>query len=150
MAAVIGAHEAIAAPASLFERFVGNWSGGGQIVASNGHRESIRCRANYAEAKDGSALSQGIVCASESFKLDIRTYAEATGDEVQGHWSESTRDVGGQLTGRIAPGRFVGEIVAPAFTAAVSLISNGRSQEVSIQPRGGDISDVRIELKRNG
>jgi hypothetical protein len=38
----------------------------------------------------------------------------------------------------------------PAFTAAVSLSSDGRSQAVSIQPRGGDISDVRIELRRNG
>ena len=54
------------------------------------------------------------------------------------------------MTGRISEGRFEGEIVAPAFTAVISLISNGRTQTVSIQPRGGDVSDVRIELKRRG
>jgi len=70
--------------ASPFERFLGVWTGGGQIVGTNGHRESIRCRAEYAEAKDGAALSQTIVCASESFKFDIQSYAEASRDSVQG------------------------------------------------------------------
>jgi hypothetical protein len=54
------------------------------------------------------------------------------------------------MTGRIAEGRFEGEIVAPTFSAAISLTSNGRTLSVSIQPRGGDISNVRIELRRRG
>jgi hypothetical protein len=120
----------------------------GQIVGSNGHRESIRCRAEYVEAKEGAALNQTIVCASESFKLDIHSYAEASGESVQGYWRETGRDLSGHMTGRIAEGRFEGEIVAPTFSAAISLTSNGRTLSVSIQPRGGDISDVRIELKR--
>ena len=127
-----------------------SWSGGGQIVGSNGHRESIRCRARYSEAKDGAALNQSIVCASESFKLDITSYAEASGESVQGYWREASRDVSGHMTGRIAEGRFEGEFSAPTFTAGISLTSNGRTQAVSIQPRGGDISDVRIELRRHG
>jgi len=97
-----------------------------------------------------SALNQTIVCASESFKFDISSYVEASGESVQGSWRESSRDVSGHITGRIAEGRFQGEIVAPAFTAAVSLTSNGRTQNVSFQTRGGDISDVRIELRRRG
>ena len=136
--------------ASPFQKFIGVWSGGGQIVESNGHRESIRCRAEYAETKDGSALSQAIVCASESFKLNIKSHVEASGESVQGYWSEAARDLTGHLTGRIAESRFEGEISAAAFTAVISLTSNGRSQAVSIKPRGGDVSDVRIELKRNG
>jgi hypothetical protein len=144
------AQQTIALAASPFQKFVGEWSGGGQIVESNGHRESIRCPAQYAEAKDGSALNQAIVCASESFKLNIKSYVETSGEVVQGYWSEATRDVTGHLTGRVAEGRFEGEISAPAFTATISLTSNGRSQAVSIKPRGGDVSDVRIALKRNG
>jgi hypothetical protein len=42
-------------------RVIGGW-GGGQSVGSNGPRESIRCRDEYAEAKDGAALNQAIVC----------------------------------------------------------------------------------------
>jgi hypothetical protein len=136
--------------ASPFQKFNGEWRGGGQVVESNGHRESIRCWAEYAEAKNGSALTQAIVCASESFKLNIKSYVEASGESVQGYWSEAARDLTGRLKGRIAEGRFEGEISATAFTAAISLTSNGRSQAVIIKPSGGDISDVRIELKRNG
>jgi hypothetical protein len=149
-AVALGAQQAVAEPPSPFLKFIGNWSGAGQIVGSNGHRESIRCRAEYAEAKGGSALNQGIVCASESFKLNIHSYVESSGESVQGYWKEATRDVSGQLTGRVSEGRFEGELSAPSFSATISLTSNGSSQAVSIQPRGGDISDVRIELKRNG
>ena len=149
VAAALGAQQAHALAASPFQKFIGVWSGGGQIVESNGHRESIRCRAEYVDSKEGSALNQAIACASESFKLDIKSYVEASGDSIQGYWSEATRDVPGHLTGRIsADGRFDGEISAAAFTASISLTSNGRSQAVSIKPRGGDISDVRIELGR--
>ena len=149
-AIVLAAPKPAALAASPFERFLGVWTGGGQIVGTNGHRESMRCRAEYAEAKDGAALSQTIVCASESFKFDIQSYAEASGDSVQGYWRESSHDVSGNMTGRISAGQFVGEFSAPAFSASISLTSNGRTQTVSIHPRGGDISDVRIELKRRG
>ena len=66
--------------AGPFDKFLGSWSGAGQMIGTNGHRESIRCRAEYTDAKSGSALNQTIVCASESFKLDIQTYAEASGE----------------------------------------------------------------------
>ena len=136
--------------AGPFQNFAGAWSGGGQVVGSNGHREAIRCRAEYSEAKGGAAVNQTIVCASESFKFDISSYVEASGESVQGYWRESSRDVSGHITGRIADGRFQGEIVATTFTAAVSLTSNGRTQTVSFQPTAGDVSDVRIELRRRG
>jgi hypothetical protein len=134
--------------AGPFQSFAGGWSGVGQVVGSNGHHEAIRCRAEYSEAKGGAALNQTIVCASESFKLDIHSYVEASGESVQGYWRESGRDVSGHITGHIAGGRFEGEIVAPTFTAGVQLTSNGRAQTVSFQPHAGDISDVRVELKR--
>jgi hypothetical protein len=149
-AIVLSAPKPAALAASPFDRFVGDWRGGGQVVGSNGHRESIRCKAEYSEAKDGAAVNQTIVCASESFKLDIQSYAEASGGSLQGYWRETNRDVTGQMAGRISEGQFVGEITATAFSAAISLTSNGRTQTVNIQPRGGDISDVLIELKRRG
>ena len=139
-----------AAASGPFDKFIGGWSGAGEIVAGNGHRESIRCRAEYKEAKGGSAVDQTIVCASESFKFNIHTYAEASGSSLEGSWKEATRDVSGHLSGRISEGRFEGEFNAPAFNASITITSNGRTQSVSIQPRGGDIADVRIELTRRG
>ena len=144
------ASQSAARAASSFDKFVGVWRGAGQIVGTNGHRESIRCRAQYTEAKKGSALNQSIVCASESFKLNITSYVEVSGASVQGYWKEASRDVSGHVTGRISAGRFEGELSAATFSAGISLTSNGRAQAVSIQPSGGDVSDVHIELKRSG
>jgi hypothetical protein len=145
--AILIASQSAARAASPFEKFIGAWSGTGHIVGTNGHRESILCRAQYTEAKEGSALNQSIVCASESFKLNITSYVEASGDSVQGYWKEASRDVSGQVTGRISGGRFEGEFSATGFTAGISLTSNGRTQAVIIQPHRGDISEVRIELR---
>ena len=150
VAVSLATSNSVAAASGAFEKFIGSWSGTGQIVGANGHRESIRCRAEYSEAKEGTALNQTIVCASESFKFNIHSYAEASGESVQGYWKEATRDVSGHLSGRISEGRVDGEFSAAAFNASISITSNGRMQTVSIQPRGGDISDVRIELKRQG
>jgi hypothetical protein len=150
LAAAIIASKSEAVTLSPFRNFIGQWSGSGQVVGTNGHRESIRCRATYSEAKDGSALNQAIVCASESFKLDIKSYVEASGESVQGYFNEASRDVSGHITGRIAENQFEGQISAPAFTAAISLTSNGRTQAVSIRPSAGDVADVKIELQRRG
>ena len=52
----------------------------------------------------------------ESFKLNIHSYVEASGDAVQGYWKEAARDVSGQVTGRILAGGFEGELSAPCFS----------------------------------
>ena len=138
-----------AAPGGPFEAFVGDWTGGGEIVGANGNREHIRCRANYGESNRGEALAQSIVCASASYRIDIQSYVEASGQSVQGTWREQTRNISGQLTGTLEGGRFEGSVVGPGFSAQIALRSNGRRQAVNIQPSpGGDIADVRIELER--
>ena len=140
-----------AAAAGPFEAFVGDWTGSGQVVGANGERERIRCRANYGESSCGAAMSQSIVCASASYRIDIQSYVEATGPSVQGTWREQTRNISGQLKGRIEGGQFEGAVVGPGFSAQVSLKSNGRRQAVTIQPSGGgDIADVQIQLERRG
>jgi len=149
-AASVAAAPSVADAGRPFEMFAGEWNGSGQIVDSKGARERIRCRADFTEAHEGAALNQSIVCASSSYKIDISSYAEASGGSVKGTWSESTRGFTGQLTGRVGNGRFEGVVIGPGFSASVSLTSNGRRQAVTIQPQGGEIADVRIELERGG
>ena len=98
--------------------------------------------------EQGDALNQSIVCASESYRIDITSFVQASGELVQGDWREATRDISGHLTGQIADGRFEGAVVGPGFSARVSLSSDGRRQAVNIEPSGGDITDVRVELHR--
>jgi hypothetical protein len=117
-------------------------------VGADGHSERINCRATYSESNDGQALSQSLVCASDSYRFDVHSYVVADGRDVQGHWEETTRNVTGQLSGRVEDGRFDGSIVGPAFTAQMSLKTTGRRQAVSITPQGGDIAKVDIMLSR--
>jgi len=135
---------------SPFQNFLGGWIGTGSVVGADGHREAIHCRAHYADSKNGSALEQSIVCASESYKIDIYSYVENSGPEIQGYWRERVRDVAGSLTGHLSQSGFEGDIVAASFSAAIFLMANGRTQDVDIVPHGGDISKVRVELQRNG
>ena len=150
LAVTLAASESAAVTSSPFRNFIGQWSGKGQVVGSDGHRESMRCRAEYSEVNGGAAVNQAIVCASESFKFDIRSHVEASGESVQGYWTEVSRNVSGSLTGRIAENQLEGQISSLTFTAAISLTSNGRTQAVSIRPSGGDVAEVRIELQRRG
>ena len=148
LAVTLVAAESAAATSSPFRNFIGEWSGRGQLVGSDGHRESMRCRAEDSEVNGGAAVNLAIVCASESFKSDIRSHVEASGESAKGYWSEVSRNVSGSLTGRIAENQFEGQISSLTFSAAISLTSNGRTQTVSIRPSGGDVTDVRIELRR--
>ena len=150
LAAAFGPATTEAAAAGPFDRFVGSWTGSGHVIGTKGDRERIRCRASYWEAESGSVLNQSIVCASDSYRIEITGYVQASGSEVQGSWKEHAQNASGQLTGQIQDDRFDGSVIGPGFTAAISLTSNGRRQAVSIRPQGGDISDVQLELQRHG
>jgi hypothetical protein len=131
-----------------FASFIGSWRGGGQVVGRNGNRERIACRGSYTVSEKGEALSQRLVCASDSYRVDISSYIVADGDSIQGHWQEATRQVAGNLTGQITDGDFEGTVAGVAFTAGVQLKSSGRKQQVTISPQGGDIAKADIVLSR--
>lgn len=131
-----------------FARFVGNWRGSGQVVGRDGNRERITCRGNYSLSEKGEALSQRLVCASDSYRVDISSYIVADGHSVQGHWQEATRQVQGNLTGEIADGTFEGSVAGIGFTAGIHLSTNGRKQQVTISPQGGDVAEANIVLSR--
>src|SRR5260370_12692649 len=91
-------------------KFLGGWRGSGHVVGSDGRSERINCRATYSESNDGEALSQSLVCASDSYRFDVRSYVVADVRAVQGHWEGTTRNVTGQLSGHAADWRFEGRI----------------------------------------
>jgi len=131
-----------------FASFSGSWKGSGQVVGTDNKHERIACRANYSISEKGDALSQTLVCASDSYRFEISSYVVAEGRSVRGHWQETTRQVQGSLTGEVADGQFEGNVSGPGFTAELSLKAAGRKQLVSIKPQGGDIAKVEIVLIR--
>ena len=132
-----------------FAAFAGSFHGGGQVVGSDGHRERISCRVRGAVGGGGRSLSQNIVCASNSYRMDIRSQAVDEGTPaVRGQWQETTRGVSGPLSGRLADGRFSGGVSGGAFNAGFSLRASGRRLSIDLRPQGGDVARVEVSLTR--
>src|SRR5580700_10572159 len=127
------------AQSAPFAGMAGSWSGGGRIDLQNGSSERIRCRATYSVGGSGSTLQQQLRCASDSYRFEVSSTVESQGGLLSGSWSEATRNVSGQISGRAAGGRIQATIDAGAFTADLTVHTSENQQSVSIAPRGTDI-----------
>jgi hypothetical protein len=131
-----------------FSRFAGNWSGEGTVKMSTGN-ERIRCKAHYDVTSDGASLEQSLLCASDSYKLEVRSKVAATGTRFAGKWNEVTRDTIGNISGTITNMGIRGKIDGIGFTADLAISIQANRQSVTIDPTGAtDISQVAIMLKR--
>ncbi|MHB8885788.1 MAG: hypothetical protein ACYC5H_12075 [Methylovirgula sp.] len=136
--------------AGPFSAFAGAWSGGGTIAMSDGTRERIRCRVTYSVRDAGNALVQNLVCASDSYKFDVRSDVQTNAGSLSGSWTETTRGVTGQVSGHVSGGIIRATVMGGAFSAALSLAVRGNSQSVVIQPQSGaDVRQVMVRLRRS-
>ena len=135
---------------SALRPLAGYWAGAGVISMKSGTRERIRCRGSYAISPAGDALNQSLVCASDSYKFNVQSNVSESADGVlSGSWAETTRNANGQLSGRVAGNHIVANVQGVGFTAAISIITRGRSQSVSITPAGGtDVVGVNVSMHK--
>ena len=71
--AVAGFGSSSYAQSGPFSGLAGYWSGAGTVTLDDGSTERIRCRASYAVGDNGAGLNQTLVCASDSYKFDLKT-----------------------------------------------------------------------------
>lgn len=146
----------VAAPAAraddgsgLFSGLSGAWAGEGTITLADGTNERIRCHASYSVPPVGTSLNQGLRCASASYQFDVKSYVTVRSDgTVSGTWSELTRQVTGDVTGRASRGQIRTSVEALGFSAQLAISTRGSRQSVSIAPQGTDVRAVTIEMKR--
>lgn len=138
---------ASAQSAGVFAGMAGVWSGSGTVALDNGQSERIRCRASYAVSRDGSGLNQTLTCASDSYKFDLKSNVIASGNAISGTWSESSRNIGGNLQGRASRGQFDVVVGAPSFTANLTMTTSGNRQRVTIRSEGA-FRSASISLSR--
>jgi hypothetical protein len=142
--AASGSGTASYAQSGPFTGMAGSWSGGGIVTLDDGSTERIRCRANYAVGAGGNGLNQDLLCASDSYKFNLRSNVMAEGGSLSGTWSESSRGVNGTLEGRGGNGSFQVLASAAGFNANISLTTRGNRQSVVIrsesQFRGASIT----------
>lgn len=120
----------------------GTWSGGGSVTLDDGSQERIRCRATYRVG--GANMTMSLTCASDAYKFNLAADVQAEGSAVTGSWSESSRNVSGNLQGRGGGGTFQVVASAPGFNADIALQTRGNKQSVTIradsQFRGANIT----------
>jgi hypothetical protein len=136
--------------ASALRPLAGYWTGGGIISMKDGTHERIRCRGSYAVSSAGNALNQSLLCASDSYKFNVKSNVEETAPGIlTGSWAETTRNANGQLAGRVAGSRIAANVQGVGFTASILIVTHGRTQSVSITPTGGtDVVGVNVNMHR--
>jgi hypothetical protein len=142
------ASSASSAQSGAFSGMAGVWSGGGTVTLDDGSTEHIRCRATYAVSPNGTGLNQTLVCASDSYKFDLRTNVVAEQGVLSGTWSESSRGINGNLEGRASNGNFQVIATAPGFVADITLTTRGNRQSVVIKPES-QFKGATISLSRS-
>jgi hypothetical protein len=114
-----------------FAGMAGSWAGGGTVTLDDGSKERIRCRASYAVA--GPSMNMTLTCASDSYKFNLQASVVDQGGAVSGTWSESSRNVGGNLQGRGGGGNFDVLASAAGFNANISLRTAGSKQSIGMR-----------------
>jgi hypothetical protein len=130
-----------------FAGMAGNWSGGGAVTLDDGSSERLRCRATYAVGAGGTGLNLSLVCASDSYKFDLRADVISDRGRLSGSWSETSRGVNGTLEGQGANGNFQVLANAPGFIANISLSTRGNRQSIGIRSEGS-FRGANITLSR--
>jgi hypothetical protein len=143
---LFGADEA-RSQAGPFSALGGSWSGNGSIKKSNGGSERIRCRSSYQPS--GASLSLQIRCASDSYNIDLSASVAYQGGSISGSWQESTRGVGGSISGEVSGGgSHVRAITSGAITSNITVSTRGNHQSMSIITPGTEVPEVSVSQER--
>jgi hypothetical protein len=132
--------------AGLFQSMAGSWTGNGTITTNRGNSERIRCRATYVIAHAGN-IQQSLRCASDSYNFDLASDITATGSAISGTWSESTRKVGGNISGRVSGGSIQARADG-TVSALLNVATRGNDQVVTLESPGSEIAAINITMKR--
>lgn len=130
-----------------FAALPGSWTGTGTISLSSGAKERIRCRATY-RLESGADLRLEISCTSDSYRFELASHIVYSDQAISGSWNETTRGVGGTVTGTAIGSQIRARAEGQTFSAIMSMNTRGSRQSVSIQSPGSEMSGISIELTR--
>jgi hypothetical protein len=138
-----------AAASGPFAEFSGSWSGNGTIHPEGGNSERIRCNGTYSP-RGGNELEVKLRCASDSYKFDLSGHlTAASNNQISGQWNENSRGIGGSVTGTANGGRMLMHTETAGFSADLTMVMQGRRQDVTISSHGGgQIVKASITMSR--
>ena len=133
-----------------FAGLSGSWSGGGFLRLASGQRERLRCRANYNVDENGTRLQQTLRCASDSYRFDVNSNIVSDSGALTGSWSETNRNVSGNISGRVNGGQIQARIDGVGFSANLAVNTRGIRQSVTIESPGHEVTEVSVTLTKAG
>jgi len=137
-----------AAAAGPFDSLNGSWSGAGSIKLDDGRTEGLKCKAYYSP-RGGASMGLALRCASASNKIDLRATLNSNGSRIAGSWEERTFNVNGSASGQASGNAIKLAIDAGVLSGSMNVITNGKSQTISVRTDGTGLRGVNINLSRD-
>lgn len=134
------------APTMSLDQLVGRWTGEGRLGFAENKFENVKCRVTYLRTEQPGALKQNIRCASASGNIEVLSELQQTGAELTGKWTETVRNMSGELAGQITPTGFRVEIKGADLNAHMDIMARGPRQLVEIQFNGGTLVGLSLML----
>ena len=135
---------ASAQDSALFRRLSGGWGGTGSVQLPTG-TERIRCRGSYSGG--GEQLRVNLLCASDSFKVQIALGLARQGDRVSGTWSEAGSGFGGGVSGSVRGDRVDTAFSGPA-SGSLSMVLRGNTQQLTLVSQSAIAGSASVALHR--
>src|SRR6202048_4654373 len=140
------------APASAqqgFDNVAGSWSGGGSMKPSDGARERVRCKVDYAVKNTGQSVKMNLRCASDAYKMDLSANIDQNGTALSGNWFESQYRQGGKVSGQNANGVIEAKVESDTIVAMLTVRTKGNRQTFVMDAPGAWVSHVSLDLVRD-
>ena len=132
-----------------FDGVAGSWSGSGSMKPSDGPRERVRCKVDYAVKNTGQSVKMNVRCASDAYKMDLSANIDQNGTALSGNWFESQYRQGGQVSGQNVNGLIEAKVASATITALLTVRTKGNRQTFVMESPGAWISQVSIDLVRD-
>jgi hypothetical protein len=126
----------------------GFWSGSGSVQLAGGNTERVKCQVFYKAGEGSSQIRQTMRCASTDYSINALAELRVSGNQVTGSWEERTYSAKGEVTGRYSGEGFVLSIQGANFSAAMNVSLSSCKQNISITPKGLDVTRVTIALAK--
>jgi hypothetical protein len=141
-----------AAPAHAepgFDSVAGSWSGSGSMKPSDGPRERVRCKVDYAVKNAGQSVKMSVRCASDAYKMDLSANIDQNGTALSGNWFESQYRQGGKVSGQNVDGLIEAKVESETIVALLTVRTKGNRQTFVMEAPGAWVSQVSIDLVRD-
>jgi hypothetical protein len=146
---IVAVPRAVASADHAFSALTGSWTGSGIVKTTNGGSERVRCRSVYAPVA-GAKLNLRLSCASDSYNFDLNANVSYEGGPIVGTWSEASRNVSGNITGRsnASGNQIQATVQGVGFNANLSVSTRGARQTILLAAPGTDMSEATITMNR--